>query len=180
LIASVAGCPAGQGQDCGVFEHADLTFQGRRRVYPEIDQELAALSPKLARLVANCPGKALSRPAKPNLALEINESDCRRCGWCVSEDLALSWPQPQGGYFRLILSGRKSGPVRTYLPPKVVWDPLPGDLAIAFEAIFALVDLWLLEARTKEAFLEFLERTEKIEEFSRLANNASANQNLAN
>ncbi|MDR2422419.1 MAG: hypothetical protein LBE01_03485 [Deltaproteobacteria bacterium] len=158
LVISIAGCQAGQGQDCGLYEYADLTFQGRRRVYPVIDQELAALSPKVARLVANCPNGAISRSSKPETALELNQKLCGRCGWCAHEDPAFGWPSPQGGHFRLVLSGRRLGHVPVYLAPKVAWDPVPEDLALAGEKIFALIDLWLDEARVLEPFLEFLER----------------------
>jgi dissimilatory sulfite reductase (desulfoviridin) alpha/beta subunit len=167
LIVSVAGCQAGQGPDCGLYEHADLTFQGQRRGYPVIDQELAALSPKIAKLVANCPGGALSRSPKPKIVIELQPPRCLGCGFCVSEDPAFAWSQPVGGYFRLLASGRRLKPTLTYLPPQTVWEPVPTDLTAVSQRLFAIVDLWLLEAQPNEPLLDFLNRTERLDEFSK-------------
>ncbi|MDR2142702.1 MAG: hypothetical protein LBR11_13150 [Deltaproteobacteria bacterium] len=158
VIISVAGCPAGQGT-CGLYEHSDLTFQGRRHGLPLIDQQLAALSPKLTRLVANCPSQALSRSPKPEITLIIDHERCQRCGWCVNEDPCLSWPQPQGGYFRLLVSGRRPGPHVTYLSPKIIWDPVPTDLNLVGKRVFDALGLWLAESQPQETLRDFLERT---------------------
>ncbi|MDR1607809.1 MAG: hypothetical protein LBT38_05295 [Deltaproteobacteria bacterium] len=167
LIISVAGCSAGQGQDCGLYEYSDLTIQGKRRAYPSIDQTIASFSPKLAKLVANCPGQALFRPSGEDLFLDIDQSRCRRCGWCVQEDPALAWPKGQGSYFRVTLSGRRLGSLPTYLPPKAIWEPAPDDFALVSQKIFQLVELWLKESRPQEILYDFLERTRSLNFFDR-------------
>jgi dissimilatory sulfite reductase (desulfoviridin) alpha/beta subunit len=166
VIISVAGCPAGQGQDCGLYDYADLTLQGQRRAIPTIDQKVASLSPKRAHLVANCPGQALYRPADPNQVLAIDQNRCRRCGWCVHEDPSLAWPIPQGGYFRLLLSGRRPGPSLKYAPSQTIWEPTPEDLTQVGHKIFELLERWTRDAQPLEPLFEFMERAELMDYFA--------------
>ncbi|MDR1395312.1 MAG: hypothetical protein LBK52_03955 [Deltaproteobacteria bacterium] len=163
LIISLAGCPAGQGRQCGIYEYADLTLLGCRTQKPLLDQNLLAISPQISSLVSNCPAGALSRSLRLNVVLNLNPDKCRSCGACVRADPSFSWPRPLGSYFQLRTAGRRlGGPLPVYLAPRTVWDPLPADLVQAGELIFELIDLWILEAQAQEPLADFLERTGRL------------------
>ncbi|MDR1085848.1 MAG: hypothetical protein LBP22_13590 [Deltaproteobacteria bacterium] len=163
LIISLAGCPAGQGRDCGLYEYADLTVEGNRTGLPVINQALAAQSPNLARLIAGCPTGALSGSTHQEECLKINPLLCRRCGFCVHENLSFTWPSPQGSYFRLLLAGRRHGHQPVYLPHKIIWSRLGNNFSLSILKIFSLLELWLTESSPQELLANFLERTDRLD-----------------
>jgi dissimilatory sulfite reductase (desulfoviridin) alpha/beta subunit len=158
LMVSVAGCLAGCREGCGIYEYADLRLTGRRETYPEIDQELAALSSKISLLVSGCPGRALKRSHQPMVFLEIEREACRRCGWCASVDPAFGWPEPQGGYFSLELSGRRMSPPYEFIPPRTFWPKLPGDWVEVGHKLIELIEIWRGEAGEGETISDFARR----------------------
>jgi dissimilatory sulfite reductase (desulfoviridin) alpha/beta subunit len=158
LSLSIAGCQAGQGLGCGLYEYQDLALVGRREGFPLIDQRVAALSPKISLLVSDCPGRAINRSHLPGLIVEINMERCRRCGWCVSVDPAFSWPAPQGGYFSLETSGRRNFPPFEFVPAKTLWPKLPNDWIEVGIRLLELAELWRAEAKEGEIMADFAAR----------------------
>jgi dissimilatory sulfite reductase (desulfoviridin) alpha/beta subunit len=158
LSLSIAGCQAGHGLRCGLYEYQDLAMVGHRECFPIIDQRIAALSPKISFLVSDCPGRAINRSHMPGLIIEINRGRCRRCGWCVSEDPAFSWPSPQGGYYSLETSGRRNFSPYEYVPGKTLWARLPNDWIEVGLKLMELVELWRADAHDGEILADFAAR----------------------
>jgi dissimilatory sulfite reductase (desulfoviridin) alpha/beta subunit len=158
LTFTVAGCSAGCGLDCGVHEYADLRLIGRRDGLPVIDQDLAGLSPRLSLLTSDCPGLAIKRSHRPGAALEIEPAKCRRCGWCVNEDPAFSWPTPQGGFFTLELSGRRKNPPYDYVSPRRLWPRVSDDWVEVGLGLMQIIERWMGEAEDDELLADFVER----------------------
>jgi dissimilatory sulfite reductase (desulfoviridin) alpha/beta subunit len=155
LTLSVAGCQAGCGLDCGLYEYTDLRFVGKRRFIPLIDQHLASLSSKISLLVTQCPGQAINRSHLPGLTIEIQPNRCRRCGWCLSQDPSFAWPEPQGGYISLELSGRRLSPPYDFAAPRTVWPTLPEDWVEVSLKLIEFIELWRSEARQGEILADF-------------------------
>ncbi|MDR1049874.1 MAG: hypothetical protein LBP95_02105, partial [Deltaproteobacteria bacterium] len=142
LTLSIAGCQAGQGLKCGVNEYADIRLIGKRETYPEIDQEIAALSTKISFLISNCPGQALHRSHKAGEVMELDQNNCKRCGWCVSEDTAFTWPVPQKGYFTLEISEHKIISFQKKALLTAVCQNRPNDLHEIGKRLIETVELW--------------------------------------
>jgi dissimilatory sulfite reductase (desulfoviridin) alpha/beta subunit len=159
LTLSVRGCQAGPGLGCGVPEYADILLTGRRRAYPAIDQEIASLSPRLSRLIIGCPGRALRRSHLPKAFIELDRGACLRCGWCVSQDPAFAWPDPQGGYLSLELSGRRQAPPWEHVAPRTLRPEAGADFLEIGAGLLELIELWRREAADFEILADFAERS---------------------
>jgi dissimilatory sulfite reductase (desulfoviridin) alpha/beta subunit len=158
LTITVAGCGAGQGIGCGIYQYSDLRLIGKRIYSPVIDQETLALSPVLNELIIGCPGRAIKRSHKPKEILEIVVLRCRRCGWCVYFDPSFSFPAPQGGYFSLELSGRKSVSPYEYITPIEIWSKLPEDWVEIGLKLIELIENWRGHGERLESLAEFAVR----------------------
>jgi dissimilatory sulfite reductase (desulfoviridin) alpha/beta subunit len=158
-LVSIGGCSAGTGFGCGTLEYADLSLTGRRKLPPSIDQEIAALSPRLSILVTGCPGRALRSGREPGEALALEPAKCLRCGWCASQDPALGWPGTQGGHFSVELSGRRTSPPYEHVPVRTLWAEIPGGLDEIAARLADLIGRWRLEALEGEILADFLGRT---------------------
>ena len=158
LFLAVRACQAGSGLACGVFEYSDLILTGRRRSWPVIDQDIASLSPRISRLIIGCPGRALKRSHLPGIFVDLDHGACQRCGWCVSQDPAFTWPDPQGGYFSLELSGRRQAPPWEHVPAMALSCEAGGDLVEISAKILSLIDLWRRDAAAGEILVDFASR----------------------
>jgi dissimilatory sulfite reductase (desulfoviridin) alpha/beta subunit len=158
LTLTIAGCQVGQGLDCGIYEYCDLTLVGSRDSYPVIDQKLASLSEKISLLITDCPGQAINRGHAAGATIEINPKRCLRCGWCVKEDPAFSWPTPQKSYFSLEISGRRTYPPYDFIPPKTLCPKLPNDWIDIGLKLIKLIEFWRLEAKNGEILADFISR----------------------
>jgi dissimilatory sulfite reductase (desulfoviridin) alpha/beta subunit len=155
VILAVRGCQAGPGLGCGVYEYADLILTGRRRALPAIDQDLASISPRLSFLILGCPSKALRRSHLPGVFVELDGASCQRCGWCVSQDLSFSWPEPQQGYLSAELSGRRIVPPWEHVAPMTLWAEAGSDSVEIGAKILSLLELWRREADETEILADF-------------------------
>ncbi|MDR1487027.1 MAG: hypothetical protein LBT62_03380 [Deltaproteobacteria bacterium] len=155
LTFSVAGCQAGCGLNCGTLEYTDLRLIGHRRFPPIINQNLAKLSPRISLLVSSCPGQAIFRSHLDDVTIEINPARCRRCGWCLHQDPCFSWPQPQGGYFSLELSGRRRAEPYNFVAPTTIWSEIPQDWVEVGLKLIELIELWRSEANAEEILHDF-------------------------
>jgi dissimilatory sulfite reductase (desulfoviridin) alpha/beta subunit len=121
ISLSIAGCQVGQGKNCGLNEFADIKLTAHRNAYPEINQDIVALSPNISRLISNCPCQAIYRSRQSRIALEINHRSCSRCGWCVNEDSAINWPVEQNYYFSMVTSSHNQFSSAKYIRPTIIW-----------------------------------------------------------
>ena len=109
-------------------------------------------------MIIGCPGRALKRSHLPKIFLELDSAACRRCGWCVSQDPAFSWPEPQGGRLSLELSGRRQAPPWEHLAPRALKTAAGGDLVEIGAAVLELIEFWRREAADSEILADFAER----------------------
>jgi dissimilatory sulfite reductase (desulfoviridin) alpha/beta subunit len=155
---SIRGCRAGRGLNCGVIEYADLALTGRRLSTPVIDQDIVSLSPRISELILGCPGQALKRSHLPKIFVELDPAACDGCGWCVAQDPAFRWPEPQGGHLRLEVGGRRQAPPWEFLPARALAGGSSGDLADLGSRILELLELWRAQAADGEILADFAER----------------------
>jgi dissimilatory sulfite reductase (desulfoviridin) alpha/beta subunit len=155
---AIHGCPAGGGFDCGVCEYADLRIIGKREKPPITDPELLASSPNLKKLMETCPGKSLSYSTEAGKIVEIDKNACLRCGMCLSIEPAFKWQRPQGSYFSLEISGRRTGEKGDYIPPKVLVDKVREKRAGVFGKIAELLGIFNAERQKDEILYDFMER----------------------
>ncbi|MDR2612471.1 MAG: hypothetical protein LBG06_06470 [Deltaproteobacteria bacterium] len=158
LSVSIHGCPAGSGFDCGVYEYTDLRIVGRRSRAPIPDQELLALSPRIRRLVEDCPSGALAPATDPGRILDLDEHACVKCGACLARDPSFHWPSPLGSYLTLELSGRRAAPPRAFLAPRVLVERSEDQEGL-FRRIAGLVALFRREGLKNEILSDFMDRT---------------------
>jgi dissimilatory sulfite reductase (desulfoviridin) alpha/beta subunit len=158
LTMTIAGCQVGQGLGCGLYEYSDINLIGLRDSFPKIDQKIASLSPNISLLITDCPGKAINRSHITGSIIEINHQRCTRCGWCVNESPAFTWPTPQKGYFSLELSGRRTYPPYEYIPSKVLWPKISDDWMNVGLKLMELIEFWRAEAVDGEILADFVER----------------------
>jgi dissimilatory sulfite reductase (desulfoviridin) alpha/beta subunit len=157
LSISIHGCPAGCGFDCGVYEYTDLRIVGRRARAPVPDQELLALSPRIDRLVEDCPSGALSRSQDPGRVLELDEAACVKCGSCLAADPSFRWPSPMESYMSLELSGRRIAPPRAFLAPRTLVER-SDDPERLFRGISGLVAMFRKGGGNNEILSDFMDR----------------------
>jgi dissimilatory sulfite reductase (desulfoviridin) alpha/beta subunit len=158
LTLTIAGCQVGQGLGCGLREYSDLALIGRRDSLPEIDQKIASLSPKISFLITGCPGQAINRSHIPGSIIDINQGRCNRCGWCVNEDPAFSWPSPQKGYFSLEISGRRTFSPYEFVPSSMLWEKIPEDYIDFSIILLKLIECWRSIAYDGEILADFTTR----------------------
>lgn len=156
---SIHGCPSGGGARCGVGAFADFRLIGARDGAPLIDQGILGLSPFLERLVSECPGKALSVPASGPNALDLDESSCTRCGLCLATDPSFHWPEPQGGYLRLELSGRRKAlSAGAFIRPRELVARVDGNRAKVFDRMARLIAMWRKGRKPSEIIADYVDR----------------------
>jgi dissimilatory sulfite reductase (desulfoviridin) alpha/beta subunit len=161
ITLTIAGCEAGQCLACGLCEYSDIILTGRRNAFPLINQTLAAISTNLSVLISGCPGKALRRSHQPGVSLELSRQKCLRCGWCVYEDHAFSWPTPQEGHLSMKLTGRHDDFPFKYVEPFTIWPELPIDLVDIGLKIIEFVEFWRGERLELESIADFAFRKQK-------------------
>jgi dissimilatory sulfite reductase (desulfoviridin) alpha/beta subunit len=156
---SIHGCGAGGALDCGVESFSDFRLIGARDRPPLVNQELLALSPHLDRLVSGCPGGALTPSKMPGMALDHCAASCTRCGLCLATDPSFYWPEPQGGYLRLELSGRRKflGP-GAYVQPVELIPRVKENMDSALERLAGLIALWQKERLPDEIVADYMAR----------------------
>jgi dissimilatory sulfite reductase (desulfoviridin) alpha/beta subunit len=156
---SIHGCPSGGGGLCGVHSFTDFRLVGARDRPPLLDQGALRLSPHIRRLVSDCPGGALSEPPGGGDVLALDPGSCTRCGLCLATDPSFSWPEPQGGHFRLELSGRRKalGP-GAFVAPRVLVPRVSGNEGEVFDRLAGLLALWRKEGHKDEIVADFVDR----------------------
>jgi dissimilatory sulfite reductase (desulfoviridin) alpha/beta subunit len=157
---SIHGCPAKGGPNCGVLNFTDFRLIGTRLKPPLMDQELLKISPHLKKLIAECPGKALSQSQSKDSVMDLDPDSCLRCGLCLHLDPSFHFPGPQESRLTLECSGRhKILEKSAFREPRILLEGIGDNKSLVFQKLAALIKLWQNEKKQDELVYDYLERS---------------------
>jgi dissimilatory sulfite reductase (desulfoviridin) alpha/beta subunit len=159
IRVSIFGCPSGGGPGCGAEPFPDFSLTGARDRPPLISHDILALSPRLGELAAKCLGGALRQTGSPSRPLALDRGKCLRCGLCVSLDPSFFWPEPQGAYMRLGLSGRRRRLAEgAFIKPRELAPRIRENARAVFLRLADFAALYQKERAPGEIPADFVER----------------------